>query len=104
MGYYTDFKLKSYHVDIIIIPDGTEYDRSIIQEFFDEGELYEMKWYDHEKDMKLVSLANPNVVFHTSGVGEEQGDIWEMKFLNGKSKTIKQKTIMPSFDDVDWSK
>jgi len=102
MEYYTDFTLESYNEDVVI-PDGTEYDRETIQDFFNDKKLYALKWYDHEKDMKLISLANPNVLFHTSGVGEEQGDVWEMKFLNGKSKYIEQKVIMPSFDDVDWS-
>ena len=102
MGYYTDFTLESYHEDVII-PDGIDLYQRAIKEFFGNRELCDFKWYGHEKDMKLISLANPNVLFHTSGVGEEQGDVWEMKFLNGKSKKIKQKTIMPSFDDVDWS-
>ena len=52
--------------------------------------------------MLLLSKANPDVEFLTSGVGEEQGDIWEAKFLNGKYKIIKAKIVMEKYSDVGW--
>ena len=33
-------------------------------------------WYDHEMDMKEVSLAWPGVLFTLRGYGEEPGDEW----------------------------
>ena len=44
------------------------------------------KWYDHEPDMRAMSKAIPNVLFHLSGEGEESGDIWDAWFLNGKGQ------------------
>ena len=52
--------------------------------------------------MLLMSVANHDVVFHTSGVGEQQGDVWEAMFLNGKYKVVREKRVMPKFSDVDW--
>ena len=53
--------------------------------------------------MLLLSKANHDVEFLTSGVGEEQGDIWEAKFFNGKYKIIKAKIEMEKYSDVGWS-
>ena len=50
--------------------------------------------------MLLLSKANPDVEFLTSGVGEEQGDILEAKFFNGKYKKIKAKIVMEEYDEV----
>lgn len=99
MGYYTDFSLDSCHEDVII-PDGVS--GCYLSEFFDEGVLYDMKWYDHIEDMVKVSLANPNQEFMTSGVGEENGDQWKCIFLNGKYKKAKAEIVFKGFKCVEW--
>ena len=102
MGYYTNHTLDSDHSRTKLnIPDGIEskYD---MNEFLHLGRVDETKWYSHIKDMLLLSKANPDVEFLTSGVGEEQGDIWEAKFLNGKYKIIKAKIVMEKYSDVGW--
>ena len=102
MGYYTSYTLDSDHSRTKLnIPDGIEskYD---MNEFLYLGCVDETKWYSHIKDMLLLSKANPDVEFLTSGVGEEQGDIWEAKFLNGKYKIIRAKIVMEKYSDVGW--
>lgn len=100
MGYYTDYLLESVHEDFII-PDNVS-DKSLMEDFFNNRHESELKWYSHLDDMLLMSIANPNVVFHTSGIGDKQGDIWEANFLNGKTKVIREQRMMPKFSDVDW--
>ena len=100
MGYYTDYSLESVHEDFII-PDNVS-NKDLMEDFFNNRHDTELKWYSHIDDMLLMSVANPDVVFHTSGVGEQQGDVWEAMFLNGKYKVIREQQMMPKFSDVDW--
>lgn len=59
-----------------------------------EQVLYESKWYDHEKDMVKLSKEFPNVIFHLSGDGEEQGDVWKEIYSGGaKQKSLKAKIV-----------
>lgn len=56
---------------------------------FDEyGEsLGDVKWYDHEEDMLMLSEAYPELVFVLYGEGEEQGDMWYKYFKNNKMQS-----------------
>ena len=99
MGYYTDFCLDSHHEDVII-PEGVS--DWCDQYFFDSKEVYGEKWYHHIEDMLKVSLANPDVEFRTSGVGEENGDQWQCAFLNGKYKKVVAEITFKDFKDVEW--
>ena len=102
MGYYTSYTLDSDHnLTEVKIPDGIESVYNM-NEFLHLDCVDETKWHSHIKDMLLLSKANPDVEFLTSGVGEEQGDIWEAKFLNGKYKIIKAKIVMEKYSDVGW--
>ena len=98
MGYYTDFSLDSYHEDVII-PEGVTVD---ISEFMHFKAFHDYKWYDHIDDMLKVSLANPDVEFRTSGVGEEPEDQWQCVFLNGKYKKVVAEINFKDFKDVEW--
>jgi hypothetical protein len=42
------------------------------------------KWYDHEDDLKALSMLHKGIIFILKGEGEESGDIWIKYFLNGK--------------------
>ena len=99
MGYYTDFSLDSYHEDVIIPEGVTGY---CDQDFFDSKEAHDAKWYHHIEDMLKVSLANPDVEFRTSGVGEGNGDQWRCVFLNGKYKKVVAEITFKDFKDVEW--
>lgn len=99
MGYYTDFSLDSYHEDVIIPEDVSDY---CDDDFFSGRNLCDLKWYEHVDDMLKVSLANPDVEFRTSGVGEENGDQWQCVFLNGKYKKVIAEITFKDFKDVEW--
>lgn len=64
---------------------------------FDEDGFTEGKWYDHEKDMKVLSGLYPNIVFTLDGEGEEQGDVWKKTFKDGKLEKSRKARIV--FDD-----
>ena len=47
-------------------------------------------WYEHNEDMKKVSLAYPDVIFTLTGRGGENDDCWTAYHQNGKSYTLWQ--------------
>lgn len=66
----------------------------------DNGEMCDsVKWYDHEKDMKQLSLQYPNSVFLLTGEGEENDDIWQKYFKNGKIQSCYAKITFDEFDE-----
>lgn len=94
MGYYTDFDFSGNRPEVIrAIEDSSGYGKS------SDGHYSQIKWYDWNKNMLTVSLLFPEEILMISGEGEEQGDIWEAYFKNGKSKTIHPKIIFPEFDE-----
>lgn len=53
--------------------------------FDDNGQIH-ATWYEHEEDMKKVSLHFPNVLIKTHGeYDEDEIYVWDSWFLNGKS-------------------
>jgi hypothetical protein len=94
MGYYTRFELT-----VISGSDGiTDYKKEI-ETIVDYDYLFsdEVKWYDHEKDMKKYSESHPKVLFLLEGEGEEPGDIWKAYFQNGKMFKTKAELRFESF-------
>lgn len=104
MGYYTIFKLSVKDSEIT---DDIKKELSIInREYFDDihyvNELIEgwleAKWYEYERDVKILSLKFPNTVFILEGKGEENDDMWVAYFMNGKVQYEKAKITYNSFD------
>ena len=117
MGYYTNYNLswegehsktrKCNHcggTGKLVVTDA-------VREFIDDTPFaYEktepiranlddaVKWYDHEDDMKRLSLKFPEVVFTLKGEGEESGDVWVKYFKNGKIQTSKAEIVLDPFD------
>jgi hypothetical protein len=58
----------------------------------------EMKWYEHEDDMKNFSKLFPKVLFTLEGTGEEAGDMWVKYFQNGKMQVAKAKIEFEPYD------
>ena len=87
MGYYTQYTLDVY--------DCPEKDKaSLVKEIeklnvFEPGGCFEcgwsgyMKWYDHDRDMALLSTRFPDAVFQLDGDGEEDDDTWRCFYKNG---------------------
>lgn len=49
-----------------------------------------VKWYDCESDMIEFSKRFPNALFEIAGSGEEQGDVWECRFKDGRMQSRRQ--------------
>ena len=102
MGYMTEFKLRILDVDDadevyteFLATDGTP-SYALGPCMGDMGE--ECKWYDHEKDMKAFSIKYPDAHFVLEGLGEEDGDMWEKHFINGKMQRCEARIEYEPFD------
>ena len=104
MGYYTIFKLSTKDSEIT---DDIKKELSIInREYFNDidyvNELiegwFEAKWYEYERDVKILSLKFPTIVFILEGNGEERDDMWVAYFMNGKMQYEKAKITYNYFD------
>ena len=114
MGYYTDYTLNiKDDINAALLGDTDRLDE--IEEFlksdkehyfagleFSEGATYcaNMKWYDHEDDMKQLSNQFRDILFELEGRGEEDDDRWIKYFLNGKMQvcTARISIIYPEFE------
>lgn len=125
MGYYTRFDMSVYDgnynsFDIAKYMSekskendayyAFEYD---LEKFFEKGDMDEQcgdalvlslesndesKWYEHEKEMRDLSKEFPDVVFKLHGEGEENEDIWDKYFMNGKMQYCHAQMLLPPFD------
>ena len=99
MGYLTKFDLK-------ILNDSQNNKVDYIQEIgkiskygedmFDE----EIKWYDKEQNMKMLSEKYPETLFMLTGKGEEAEDIWIEYYLNGKCQREDVQFIFNDYDPL----
>ena len=56
------------------------------------------KWYEHEKDLREFSSRHGNILFTLHGEGEENEDIWNKYFLNGKCQVAKAEIRIAPFN------
>lgn len=118
MGYYTDYTLSVYRAEkqddgnivmVSTIPEIVEsqIDEEIeLMDVFREGNIKDAyytndTWYNHEKDMRLLSSKFPDFVFWLSGNGEINEDIWQKFFVAGKMQLCHAQIV---YDDFDVSK
>ena len=113
MGYYTAYNLEVYKLEnekLVILNNQSEIikkirgdeSENIFYAIDDNGEACdEVKWYDHEEDMKIYSKIYPDFIFKLSGIGEENDDIWEKYFYNGKLQIC---PAIIKFDKFDINK
>lgn len=66
---------------------------------FTEWESCTGKWYDHETDMKQLSLEFPHILFTLSGDGEEKEDLWRKYFLAGKMQVAEAIIVYDNFSE-----
>jgi hypothetical protein len=59
----------------------------------DEG-----SWREHTRDLLLFSSNNQGILFTLHGEGEENADVWNEYFLNGKVQVAQAKMTIPPFD------
>lgn len=95
MGYYTDYDFSGNRDEVIAaINEICGYSCGS-----DDGQLNNVKWYDHDDHMEKVSLMFPNELLVLEGVGEEDGDIWKAYYKNGKSQYVKAVITFEPFDE-----
>lgn len=95
MGYFTKY-------DLDILGNNDEYinhEENIIKLTNENANFnYEIKWYDHQKNMKEYSKLHPKTIFKLIGEGEENGNSWIKYFLNGKMQTCEAQITYDAFD------
>jgi hypothetical protein len=116
MGYYTDYELTiKDDINAALLGDNDRLDE--IEEFLTKDKEHyfaelepssennsayfgNMKWYDHEGDMKMLSSQFRDILFELYGRGEEDNDRWTKYFLNGKMQICLAKITVeyPEFD------
>ena len=97
MGYYTSYDATENPPEVVErIMELSEY-----RDWYDGGEISDIKWYSHDTDMLQVSTEFPDLILTLYGDGEESGDIWKSYYKNGKMHTSK---VVISFEDFDESK
>ena len=100
MGYYTRYELSVSDENYSLIEDFRNECDSAQYAFDESGEVNdEIKWYDHEDDMREFSCKHPKVLFILKGEGEENGDLWVKYFLCGKMQTCKAVISYPDFNE-----
>ena len=105
IGYYTIYNLTIKHAN------ADEEDKiremlnglNVIDYALDDNfNGYEpVTWYDHSVDMLKVSNAFPKVHFILSGEGENNGDVWEQHFIDGKTARYDAVITIPPLNPDD---
>lgn len=110
MGYYTYYQLsvQPYHR-----PSLTDYESEALEKEIDLMDVFEsgcidddfysdsIKWYDHDEDMLLLSRRFPNILFTLHGDGENQEDMWNAYYANGKMQYCPAEITYPDFNE-EW--
>lgn len=94
MGYYTRHELEILEGNDNV----TDYEQEISEasgysSCFDD----EIKWYSHQEDMIEYSKKHPDTLFKLTGEGEEQPDMWQEYYKNGKTHRIVGKVVFEEF-------
>lgn len=63
---------------LIEILGGGACDTNDVEDMLDG--MAEMKWYDHEEDMRKLAKIFPNIYFTLIGEGEDRRDYWIKQF------------------------
>jgi hypothetical protein len=98
MGYYTDYKLE-YKGDLDQETLVARLSEVSGYGWGDDLTLPDVKWYEHDHHMEVISQEYPDILFILNGEGEESGDIWRKYFKNGLAKYDRAELSFPEFDE-----
>ena len=59
------------------------------------------KWYECIEDMKTVSAQFPDIIIKIHGEGEDNDDLWNAYFKNGKAAVYHAEIIYPDYNEDD---
>lgn len=107
MGYYTQYRLELGFLSGVTENEKKGFTDLIRQELMNtaHGDVSDIlqsgaesyKWYEHEEDMRMISVKYPMAIFTLSGEGEEAGDLWRKYFLAGRMCGGKAKIVYEKF-------
>jgi len=100
MGYYTDFHVtvKDYGEHYFDLDE--ELSKLTSYEYWQNGEHVDIKWYNHDKDMRTLSAKYPDALFEIKGEGEGGlFDIWIGYYRDGKGYMLQIEPEYPPFDE-----
>jgi len=95
MGYETNYQVS---VDDQSIRLDDELESVSKYSGWDNGFLGAIKWYDHDADMRKLSKQWPKATFTVHGEGEDNLDLWDEYFVNGKMQRCEAVITYPQFD------
>jgi hypothetical protein len=107
MGYYTNYTLTAEN------KDGNMVDVEKINNFLDncynieasnipEWIIEEVTWHKHEEHLlELSGLCGDNTLFYLHGEGENNLDVWDEYYRNGKMVRYVPQVIYPEFNETD---
>tara|TARA_R110000850_G_scaffold7933_1_gene28877 strand:+ start:97 stop:399 length:303 start_codon:yes stop_codon:yes gene_type:complete len=94
MGYYTRYELEILHGNDNV----TDYEQEISEASDYNSCFYdEIKWYSHKLDMIEYSKKHPDTLFKLTGEGEDQPDMWQEYYKNGKTHRIEGVVFFEEF-------
>ena len=119
MGYYTNYSLTinetytggcvPHEKECIIIKRLGEingyWSNADVDDYTDPFNIISddsMKWYNHDKDMLLLSKEFPEYWFILDGHGEEWDDIWSAMYHDGKMQHVDAEIVYPDFSEEGW--
>lgn len=79
-----------YDEDILNIHSTTDADFLVY-------EISEVKWYNHEEELKAMGKKFPEVTFELMGEGEDRYDIWALRVKGDISERKEIEVIRPEF-------
>lgn len=98
-GYYLDVHRGDLQIQDILEAVGEEFGGLYYAVDIDGDRLDDVKWYDHEKDMRELSIKYPETVFVLRGEGEENDDSWYKYFKNGKMQDCYAKITYDEYNE-----
>lgn len=107
MGYYTKFRLITSSANLaqdaltamestgVVIGYGYDFLKDLLE---DDSNTDDVKWYEHEQNMREWSARAPGVLFTLEGEGEEAGDLWKKYFKDGKMQICRAILTFEPYD------
>lgn len=96
MGYYTKYELIVSDGDYLLHGKNLEEVSGCCSSSIILGNR-EIKWYDHEDNMKEYSKQHPTVLFTLIGLGEDSELPWTKYFYNGKMQVAHTELVVEEF-------